>query len=1189
MGVGSGVSSADGGEDAAEPWRTSDRVVRATNRGVAHMERYEYPKAVEAFEEALKAAPESTETRVNLAISLYNRCGKEDLKRAEELLDAVLEDDPANIRAWYFRGISHQYSGRDEEAVRCFERVLEQSPHDATSWYLLARSKSHLGQSCRKDLERAVQENPALVSAYYDLMRFARQDGDQEKATEYMEKFTHLNQSPLAEKVVMPNYNQMGPLATVRPVSTTIKGNISSGELSTGPAKILFQAEAPPAPSGTEVVEQAKGCKTVFGGPSRQPAVADVNGDGHLDMVTTAVAGDNRIGMRLLLGQGNGTLVDATEDSGLASVSGVNSCAFGDYDNDGQVDLFAASDGHNHLFRGQGDGTFKEVTAKTKTGGADVVSWSAVFLDADHDSDLDIYVCNVSLVDDSASTANQLLNNNGDGTFTDIATEAGVSCENDRSVAVTHADVDGDRDTDLIVFNYFGPARVFFNDRLSKYHEGTITTGAFRGDAGGVLQDFNGDGAVDLLVSARPHAFGRLHLSDGTGLLRPSSQFEECVGALGTWEPGEMTRVVDIDLDGDLDIAVLRIDDYVLLNDGRGRFVAKTGLWRKLIADSVVATELADFTGDGVPDVLTVSSEGCGRIEVTPTVLTPPANWLAITPTGDRGADKRTRSPASGFGTRVELRCGLHRQVVTYKGLNGGSSQSRVPLILGLNGATKADYLHLTWPDGVTQCENELAANTHYRIKEMERRVSSCPVLFAWNGERFGFIGDFAGVGGLGYYVAPNEYAPPQPLEHVKIEPEQLAAKDGFYELRVCEPMEEVAYVDRLELLTVDHPRKLSVYPDERLAITGPPPTHQLLCPAKPISPVKATAPDGTDCTERLNQADRVYAYQPKLDRRFYGFCESHSLIVDFGDRLCGLNDAARSAAGDLSPKRQGEGHRPVACAPGSEKGGDGRDTATGAAPRPNQNVYLFLNGWIEYPYSQTTYAASQAGVDWEPMRIDVQTDDGQWQTIIPDAGAPGGMGRMIAIDLTGKLPRDNCKLRISTNLEIYYDQVFIAADRGTDDFTINSAPLAGADLHRLGFPMEYSPDGQHPYIYTYDVIEPTSSFKTPKGFYTRYGPVESLLTDFDDRYVILGTGDELAIRFDAGNLPPLAEGWTRSFILVSHAYCKDMDLYTGAPDTVAPLPFRSMSRYPYPQSEDHPDGDKFQSNLRRLNTRVVE
>jgi hypothetical protein len=290
---------------------------------------------------------------------------------------------------------------------------------------------------------------------------------------------------------------------------------------------------------------------------------------------------------------------------------------------------------------------------------------------------------------------------------------------------------------------------------------------------------------------------------------------------------------------------------------------------------------------------------------------------------------------------------------------------------------------------------------------------------------------------------------------------------------------------------------------------------------------------------------DRIYAYQPKLDRRFIGFCEPHTLVLEFDDRLSALP--------------------------------------------PGRPVYLFVNGWIEYPYSQTTFAAGQARVAWQPTRIEREVRPGQWDTIAPDAGAPGGMGRMITVDLTGKLPADACRLRITTNLEVYYDQMFLAADLGQSDVTIQSVPLKQAAVRRLGFPLEYSPDGRLPMLYSYDIIQATSPFKVPRGRYTRYGPVEDLLGAFDDRYVILGTGDEIAASFDGTALRPLTDGQTRSFVLVSHAYCKDMDLYTAEPDTVEPLPFRGMRNYPYPAGQAYPAGPSFDRYHARYNTRVVD
>jgi hypothetical protein len=491
------------------------------------------------------------------------------------------------------------------------------------------------------------------------------------------------------------------------------------------------------------------------------------------------------------------------------------------------------------------------------------------------------------------------------------------------------------------------------------------------------------------------------------------------------------------------------------------------------------------------------------------------------------------------------VRAGLTEQRFNFSGLSGGFNQSGLPVVFGLGGAGKADYVQLQWPDGVAQVEMALPAGQNHRIAEVQRKISSCPVLFTWNGSRFAFVTDFAGVGGLGYFVAPGQYAQPQVLEHVKIEPRQLRARDGVYELRITEPMEETAYLDKLELHVIDHPAGVRVFPDERLAVTGPPPTHRLLVLDRPIFPLRASDPAGRDCTERLAQADRIYAYAPELDRRFFGFCRRHTLELDFGDQL--------------------------------------------AEFAPGERVFLFLTGYIEYPYSQTAYAAAQASIGWEPIRVDRLMPDGEWETVVPDVGTFGGMGRTMTVELTGLAHGPGCRLRLTSNLEIYYDQLCLARDLGAESVTLHILPVHRADLRRVGFAREYSPDGRMPLIYDYDLTDATAPFHVLRGAYTRYGEVAELLREYDDRYVLVGPGDEMAVRFDASKLPLLPAGSERSYLLASHAYCKDMDLYTATPQTLEPLPFRGMPCYPYPASEPYPETESHRAWRVTYNTRIVE
>ena len=1122
-----------------DPEPPDPAVVEAMNRGVSLMGQYQYGPAVEAFEEALQKEPSQAEAKVNLAISLFNRSRKEDqdLDRAGKLLEEVLAENPENLRALYFRGIVLQHIGKAEAAIPCFEKVTRERPDDGVAWYLLGLCKVRLERPAEKELLQAVSLRPHLYSAYYQLYQSAIRSGDLQKAKSYLKTFTTLRASPLGEAIELPQYNQMGKLALAQPLAPLKRAGTSSRWAAATPRPFPKPRRGlRPQPPG----EPTNGLTAPGLGGFGGFAIGDVDHDGRTDVLFAAAGPGTPSRVILMKGDAKGGFSEfAPDPGGLEAAKGALAIALGDYDNDGKVDLFAACAETNFLFRGNGDGSFVDVTGPTGTGTGIAVSKSAIFVDADHDGDLDLLVCNVGVAETKETGGCQLLNNNADGTFTDITEEAGLECAGSRCVMALPGDLDGDRDADLVVLRAGAPAKLFLNELSGRYRE--IDAGAaIRGDLGGALQDFNGDGKLDLLVLGKGL---RLFSGDGRGHFTPHEPFDDCADSAASWGPVRGFRVADVDLDGDLDIAIFGQDGRLLLNTGTGTFV----LQAKALAGAkspIAAAELLDLTGDLVPDLVRIDSGPRAAVVLTPGQLTPPSTGLAIMPTGKRGRDGRTRSSSSGYGVRVLARTGLHEQTLVRTGQAGGANQSLLPLIIGLGGATKTDYVDLNWPDGVAQVEIGLEAGKVHRISETQRKISSCPVLFAWNGQRFEFVTDFAGVGGLGYYAGPGEYSQPQVLEHVKIEPGKLQPRGGRYELRVTEPMEETAYVDRLELLAIDHPQRQEVFPDEYLAVSGPPPSHELLVTHATFFPKEATGPDSQNCTERLRHADRTYAYQPPLDRRFCGFCRPHSVELDFGTQVADL---------------------PL-----------------------DDPVYLFIRGYIEFPYSQTVYAAAQPGIGWEPIRVERLDPGGRWTTIVPDAGAPGGMDRTMTVALTGRLAGPTCKLRLTTNLEIYYDQIFIARHAGLQEVRVSRVPLIEADLRKVGFAREYSPDGRMPLLYDYHRSDYAAPFHVLKGSYTRYGPVKELLAEFDDRYVLVGPGDEIALQFDAAALPAVAPGQVRSFILVSHAYCKDMDLYTASPQTLEPLPFRGMTRYPYPPDERYPDTRELRHFRATYNTRIA-
>lgn len=1109
------------------------KAVEAINRGVSFMGQYQYDAAVRAFEEALQLAPDLPELRVNLAIARFNRSQKDqqDIEQAQQLLEQVLQKDPTNARALYVKGIVLQHIGQADAAADCFAQVVKQRPEDGVAWYLLGMCKQRLGQDAEPALRRAIELRPNLASAYYRLWQGLQAAGQTNQAAPYLDRFLQLRESPLAEIIELPQYNQMGELALVLPAPAQRPPPVARAAYRPGKPQVLWSQKAAtaakPLPAGSELAERFAGA-----------AFADCNGDGRPELFLTGWPGAQPQAPFCLEGTAARGFVPAQAQPALATVTNAVSCAAGDFDNDGWPDLFVVCVGTNRLFRADTNGVFAEVSLPgLDPAGGSVIS--ALWWDADHDGDLDLLVCN-------SGASHQLFRNNADGTFTNLTAWAGLGVTDGTAVAILPGDVDGDRDLDLVVLRRGAAAKLFLNDLHGKFHEADLGNLDIRGERGGVLQDFDGDGRLDLLVLGGQPAELKLFTGRGPGRFEPSVSFAETARAVSSWGPLRAVRVADLDLDGDLDIAVYGAEGHALLNDGTGRFVLQARLWRPEPGQVLVGAEVGDLTGDGVADLLALETGPNLRVVLVPGELTLPSTALCLKPTGVRSRDLRTRSPATGYGAWLTVRWGLREQRLLYTGLSGGLNQSHLPAVFGLDGARQADYLHILWPDGVAQVESGLAATAGcHTIAELQRKIASCPVLFAWDGTRFRFVTDFAGVGGLGYYVAPGQYALPRPVEHIKIDSEQLAPRDGQYELRVTEPMEETAYVDRLELQVVDHPAQWLVLPDERLAVSGPPPTHQLLVLEQTVFARRALDPAGRDCAQRLRQADRIYAYAPELDRRFLGFCRPHALELDFGDQL-----------------------------------------ADWPADQP---VILGINGYLEYPYSQTAYAASQARVGRQPLRIERRLPDGRWETLVPDAGALGGVARTMTVPLDGLAGKRQCRLRLSTNLELYYDQIFLGRlARDQARVKVYSLPVARAELRWVGFAREYSPDGRLPLIYDYDTMEPEAPFHVLRGAYTRYGPVTELLREFDDRYVLVAPGDEIALSFDATVLPPLPADLTRSFVLVSHAWCKDSDLYTATSETLEPLPFRAMSRYPPPPGERYPDTSQHRAYLEQYNTRVI-
>ncbi|MGB7353809.1 MAG: hypothetical protein WBD06_08905, partial [Acidobacteriaceae bacterium] len=317
----------------------------------------------------------------------------------------------------------------------------------------------------------------------------------------------------------------------------------------------------------------------------------------------------------------------------------------------------------------------------------------------------------------------------------------------------------------------------------------------------------------------------------------------------------------------------------------------------------------------------------------------------------------------------------------------------------------------------------------------------------------------------------------------------------------------------------------VEVYPDERFLSERPFASGKTVAVETPRPVAGAWDDHGRDVRPQLAKIDHQYV-RDFTNLSYAGFANPHTLTLDLG------------------------------------------------AWTPGNPLRLLLHGYIEYFSASSMYAAWQAGLHPMPPQLDVQMADGRWKRVIDDMGFPAGLPRTIVVDLTGKLPPGARKIRITTNLQIYWDQALV--DNGPDaaeQVRRIEVPLAEAHLAFRGYPQQVEGKTPGDLTYNYERISQTGPFFWARGVYTRYGDVTPLLERVDNRYVIFGTGEEIDAEFRAGALPPLPRGWKRDYFFYANGFVKDMDFWEASPFTVGPMPFQAMTRYPYPASEHYPEG----------------